>query len=175
MRLLLITTAVALAAGSAWAQSIEAVVSGEAVNSSVASVSCAQCPPLQIKKKVTYVVPEIENGSEKVELKQINGEMRLVRTEAWLGGSPVVFVSKPSEEAVRAAANGAEQADTATAAADIDIANPGNHDLAASVIDETAKTAAVQTLTQAEPAVAASVAAESSRQFDPTGLELRLN
>ncbi len=44
MRLLLITTAVALAAGSALAQSIEAVVSGEAVNSSVASVSCAQLP-----------------------------------------------------------------------------------------------------------------------------------
>ncbi|MGF6172551.1 plant virulence effector HPE1-like domain-containing protein [Ensifer sp. 4252] len=150
MRLLLITTAVALAAGSAWASSIEAVVSGDAVNSSVASVSCAQCPPLQIKKKVTYVVPEIENGSEKVELKQINGEMKLVRTEAWLGGSPVVFVSKPSEDILKAAASGTEQVDMAT-------------------------TAAVQTITQPEQAIAASMAAESSRQFDPSALELRLN
>ncbi|WP_457582469.1 plant virulence effector HPE1-like domain-containing protein [Ensifer canadensis] len=175
MRLLLITTAVALVAGSAWAQSIEKVVSGEAVNSSVATVSCAQCPPLQIKKKVTYVVPEIEKGSEKVELKQINGEMRLVRTEAWLGGSPVVFISKPSGDVLKAATGGTEQADTATAAADIDVANPGIYDLAASVVDETATTAAVQTIRQAEPAVAASVTAESSRYFDPSSLELRLN
>lgn len=175
MRLLLITTAVALAAGSAWASSIEAVVSGDAVNSSVASVSCAQCPPLQIKKKVTYVVPEIENGSEKVELKQINGEMKLVRTEAWLGGSPVVFVSKPSEDMLKAAASGTEQADMATAAAGTDASNPGNHDMAAPAIDETATTAAVQTITQAEQGVSASAAAESSRQFDPSALELRLN
>ncbi|OCP16749.1 MULTISPECIES: plant virulence effector HPE1-like domain-containing protein [unclassified Ensifer] len=175
MRLLLITTAVALAAGSAWASSIEAVVSGDAVNSSVATVSCSHCPPLQIKKKVTYIVPEIAVGSEKVELKQINGEMKLVRTEAWLGGSPVVFVSKPSEDVLKAAAGGTDQADMATAAAGTDASNPGNPDMAASLIDETATTAAVQTIKQAEQAVSASAAAESSRQFDPSGLELRLN
>lgn len=174
MRLLLITTGIALAAGSAWASSIEDVVSGQAVNSSVATVSCTQCPPLQDKKKVTYVVPEIEKGSERIELKEINGEMKLVRTEAWLGGSPVVFVSKPSDGVLKAASSGTEQADVATAAALGDLATPSMHDIAKPVIDETAKTAAVQTITRAEPAVAAAVA-ESSRHFDPTSLELRLN
>lgn len=177
MRLLLITTAVALAAGSAWASSIEEVVSGAAVNSSVATISCPKCPALQDKKKITYVVPEIEKGSEKVELKEINGEMRLVRTEAWLGGSPVVFVSKPSEgvvEAAKAAVDGSAEEDVASTTTYSDPASSNNHDVVASVIDETAKTAAVQTMTQAEPAVAATVAG-SSRHFDPTSLELRLN
>ncbi|OOG76688.1 hypothetical protein B0E45_00645 [Sinorhizobium sp. A49] len=175
MRLLLITTAVALAAGSAWASSIDAVVSGQAVNSSVAAVTCPQCPPLQNRKKITYVVPEIEKGSAKVELKEINGEMKLVRTEAWLGGSPVVFVSKPSADVIKAASGGTGQADVATAAALGDLANPGDHGAVAPTIDETAKTAAVQTMTQAGPAVTAAATGETSRQFDPTSLELRLN
>lgn len=174
MRLLLITTAVALAAGSAWASSIDTVISGQAVNSSVAAVTCAQCPPLQTRKKITYVVPDIEKGSDKVELKKINGEMKLVRTEAWLGGSPVVFVSKPPEDVVKAASDGTGQADMATAAALGDLANPVDHGTAAATIDKTAKTAAVQTMTQAGPAVAAAAAAQTSQQFDPTGLELRL-
>lgn len=175
MRMLLITTAVALAAGSAWASSIEDVVSGQAVNSSVATVSCPQCPPLQIKKKVTYVVPEIEKGSEKVELKEINGEMRLVRTEAWLGGSPVVFVSKPAESAVKADAAATDHADMATAAALGDLADQSAHAVVAPAIDETAKTAAVATITEGEPAIAASAVVAGSRQFDPASLELRLN
>lgn len=175
MRLLLITTAVALAAGSAWASSIDTIVSGEAVNASVAAVTCPQCPPLQTRKKITYVVPDIEKGSDKVELKEINGEMKLVRTEAWLGGSPVVFVSKPPEDVVKAASDGTEQADVATAAALGDLANPSDHGTVAPTIDVTAKTAAVQTMTQAGPAVAAAATGETSQQFDPTGLELRLN
>ncbi|MBP1870611.1 hypothetical protein J2Z19_000308 [Ensifer adhaerens] len=174
MRLLLITTAVALTAGSAWASSIDTIVSGEAVNSSVAAVTCPQCPPLQTRKKITYVVPEIDKGSDKVELKKINGEMKLVRTEAWLGGSPVVFVSKPPVDVVKAS-DGTGQADVATAAALGDLVNPGDHGTAAPTIDETAKTAAVQTMTQAKPAVAAAATGEASRQFDPTSLELRLN
>ncbi|NVD37982.1 hypothetical protein HT585_03880 [Ensifer sp. HO-A22] len=175
MRLLLITTAVALAAGSAWASSIDTIVSGQAVNSSVAAVTCPQCPPLQNRKKVTYVVPEIDKGSAKVELKKINGEMKLVRTEAWLGGSPVVFVSKPSEDLLKAASGETAQADMATAAALGDLADASDLGVVASTIDETAKTAAVHTMTQAAPAVAAAATGETSRQFDPTGLELRLN
>lgn len=177
MRLLLITTAVAMSAGSAWASSIEDVVSGQAVNSSIATISCQKCPALQDKKKVTYVVPEIEKGSETVELKEINGEMKIVRTEAWLGGSPVVFVSKPSEDAVeaaKAAVDGPLEADVASTTNHSDAENSNNHDVFASAIDETAKTAAVHAMTRAEPAVAATVAG-SSRHFDPTSLELRLN
>jgi hypothetical protein len=60
MRSLLITAALVLAAGTAAASSVEDVISGEAVNSSVATISCADCPPLQQKKNTSYIVPDLE-------------------------------------------------------------------------------------------------------------------
>ncbi len=104
MRSLLITAALVSAAGPTAASSIEDVTSGEAVNSSVATVSCADCPPLQPKKKHSYVVPELAPGTDRVEIKEIHGAVKSVRTEAWLGGSPVIFVNDASNEAIRAAA-----------------------------------------------------------------------
>lgn len=165
MRLLLITTLFGLVAGSATAASVEAVVSGSTDNASVATISCAECPPLQTKKKVTYVVPTIGAQGETVELKEINGEMRMVRTEAWLGGSPVVFVSKPPKDVIKAATSKSGDPAVATAATAADGDRPEAHDVAPLVIDQTAKTAAV----------GASMSEQGSRQFDPNSLELRLD
>lgn len=103
MRSLLITAALVYAAGPAAASSIDNITSGEAVNSSVATVSCEACPPLQPKKKPSYVVPDLAPGTDRVELKEIHGEVKSVRTEAWLGGSPVIFVNDASDDAIRAA------------------------------------------------------------------------
>ncbi|MCA1440544.1 hypothetical protein I6F07_10005 [Ensifer sp. IC4062] len=172
MRALLISAAFALLAGTAAASSIEDVVSGKAVNSSVATVSCANCPPLQPKKKSSYVVPEIAPGTDKVELKEVGGEVKLVRTEAWLGGSPVVFVSKAPEEVVRAAAMKVEPA-TASASVSVDLSQPGTHKVVSAEIDETAKTASVHPISRAKPVAAAM--AGNSQEFDPAGFELRLD
>lgn len=177
MRLLLTTTVFALAAGNAAASSIEAIASGKAGNTSVATISCPQCPPLQTKKKVTYVVPTIDEGAETVELRKINGEMKMVRTEAWLGGSPVVFVSKPSQEVIKAAAAKTGTPTMATASMSIDITRPEAHGITTLAIDETAKTAAVTPIgaSMAGSAAPAPVADVASRQFDPSTLELRLD
>ncbi|MDK1488749.1 plant virulence effector HPE1-like domain-containing protein [Sinorhizobium sp. 7-81] len=174
MRSLLISGAFALLAGTAAASSIEDVVSGKAVNSSVAAVSCADCPPLQPKKKSSYVVPEITPGTDKIELKEIGGEVKLVRTEAWLGGSPVVFVSKAPEEVVRAAATKTGGSATASASMGIDLRQPATGGTISPQIDETAKTAAVHAISHAEP-VAASMAKDNSQEFDPAAFELRLD
>jgi hypothetical protein len=103
MRTLLFTVASLLAAGSATASSVEVVKAGQDANNSVSQLSCTHCPPPVVTKKTSYVVPDVAPGTDRVELKQIDGEMKLVRTEAWLGGSPVVFITKASEEAVKAA------------------------------------------------------------------------
>jgi hypothetical protein len=166
MRSLLITAALVLAAGTAAASSVEDVISGEAVNSSVATISCADCPPLQQKKNTSYIVPDLEPGTDRVELKEIDGEVKSVRTEAWLGGSPVVFVSRASDEAIKAAAMEADQAAPALASADSATAPFLD-------IDETAKTSAVGILSR-EP-VSASLVGAGSREFDPSTFTLRLN
>lgn len=167
MRSLLITAALVFAAGTAAASSIEDVISGEAANSSVATISCAHCPPLQPKKKSSYIVPDLEPGTARVELKEIDGEVKSIRTEAWLGGSPVVFVSKASDEAIKAAAKKADSSTPALAVADPAAAS-------SVAIDETAKTSALGIGSRAEP-VGASMAGTGSREFDPSSFALRLD
>lgn len=103
MRALLLTFASLAAASTAGASSLERVVSGEKINHSITQLSCGQCPALIVAKKTGYIVPEIAAGTERVELKEINGEMKMVRTEAWLGGSPVVFISKASDDDIKEA------------------------------------------------------------------------
>ena len=100
MRTLILTLASLAAAGAANASSIEIVTSGRDSNGSISTISCAHCPPPSVRKRTTYIVPDIAPGTARMEVKEINGEMKLVRTEAWLGGSPVTFVTKASEEAV---------------------------------------------------------------------------
>ncbi|PST26312.1 hypothetical protein C7U60_04620 [Mesorhizobium plurifarium] len=169
MRSLLITAVLIYAAGPAAASSIENITSGESVNSSVATVSCANCPPLQPKRKPSYVVPDLAPGTDRVELKEIHGEVKSVRTEAWLGGSPVVFVNRASEEAIRAAAM--KPGEPAAADPSASTLAAGTAEIA---IDETAKTAAVATITHGAP-VAASMTSDRSRKIDPAAFNLRLN
>ncbi|MDW9461358.1 plant virulence effector HPE1-like domain-containing protein [Sinorhizobium meliloti] len=160
MRSLLITAALVYAAGPAAASSIDNITSGEAVKSSVATVSCEACPPLQPKKKPSYVVPDLAPGTDRVELKEIHGEVKSVRTEAWLGGSPVIFVNDASDDAIRAA--GMETSEPAVADISSGTLPAG---IAEIFIDHTAKTAAV----------AASMASDGSRKIDPAAFDLRLD
>ncbi len=76
MRSLLITAALVYTAGPAAASSIDNITSGEAVNSSVATVSCAACPPLQPKRKPSYVVPDLRrHGSRGAQGNPWRGEV----------------------------------------------------------------------------------------------------
>lgn len=93
--LLLATVAIAGFAAPAAASSIETIVSGSSTNGSVVSVGCGECPPLKPKdEQASYKVPVLSAGTQKVELVEQDGERKLLRTEAWMGGSPVLFVSK---------------------------------------------------------------------------------
>jgi len=105
MRSLSLTAAFLLIGGSAMASSfLPADGQARTSGNSIQSKTCADCPPIkpEIAKK-DYVVPELPVGTQTMVIRQINGEQQVVRTEAWLGGSPVVFVSKASPESLAAA------------------------------------------------------------------------
>ena len=71
---------------------------------SIETVRCTDCPALKPKLKgATYHVDAITPGTQKVEVREENGQRKIFRTEAWMGGSPVLFVSKAPAVTVEAA------------------------------------------------------------------------
>lgn len=65
-----------------------------ATSPSVNDITCTTCDERIVAPvKPRYMVPELVNGTQLNELKQRNGKTALMRTEAWMGGSPVTFVS----------------------------------------------------------------------------------
>ena len=120
MRSFFLTLACVLAGGSAMASSIQPIdgtmIGGKG---SVVDKSCAPCPPLKPKLvEKEYNVPTLSLGTQSVVIRDIDGQKRVVRTEAWMGGSPVMFVSKPTPEALAAAGEPMDGVDlTATTAA----------------------------------------------------------
>ncbi|EJB03972.1 hypothetical protein Rleg9DRAFT_2818 [Rhizobium leguminosarum bv. trifolii WSM597] len=114
MRQIFFGAAVLLMAGSAMASSIEVIGKTAApAEGSIVTESCAACPPLQAELiKKDYTVPELKPGVlQASEVRDVGGEKKIYRTEGWMGGSPVVFVSKATPEAMIAAAPSAPSAD----------------------------------------------------------------
>jgi hypothetical protein len=106
MRQIILTAAIVLTAGSAMASSIEVIGGGNATKAgSIIAKSCRSCPPLLTPEaKKDYVVPTLQPGAFQASvIKDVDGKEKLYRTENWMGGSPVLFVSKASPEAVAAA------------------------------------------------------------------------
>lgn len=90
----LLTSALILASVPALASSITPL-SSHGERGSVITKSCTGCPPPASKEEQSrYRVPVLETGPQKTEIVEIDGEKKIVRTDAWLGGSPVVHVSK---------------------------------------------------------------------------------
>ncbi|MCJ8517582.1 hypothetical protein ABID21_000353 [Pseudorhizobium tarimense] len=90
----LLTSALILASCPTLASSLTLVIT-HGGNGSVVMKSCSDCPPLKPKDEASgYKVPVLEPGVQKTEVVEIGGEKKVLRTEAWLGGSPVVYVSK---------------------------------------------------------------------------------
>jgi hypothetical protein len=119
MRPIILTAALVLAGSSAMASSIVPVENKpDDKGGSIISESCDHCPaPKVVAARKDYVVPELTPGTQTTEIRDINGEKKVVRTEAWMGGSPVVFISKATPEALAAAGEPTDGVDpTATAA-----------------------------------------------------------
>ncbi|MBX4952341.1 hypothetical protein HJA95_22840 [Rhizobium binae] len=114
MRQIFLGAAILLMAGTAMASSIEIIgKTAPRAAGSIVTESCADCPPLQAEvTKKDYTVPQLKPGAlQTTEVRDVGGEKKVYRTEAWMGGSPVVFVSKATPEAMIAAAPPAPAAD----------------------------------------------------------------
>ncbi|MBW9056506.1 plant virulence effector HPE1-like domain-containing protein [Rhizobium mesosinicum] len=107
MRQIFLNAVFLLAAGSATAGSIEVVGPNKPKEAgSIITETCEHCPPLQTEaSKKDYLVPELRPGSfQQVEVRDVDGEKKIYRTENWMGGSPVLFVSKATPEQMLALA-----------------------------------------------------------------------
>jgi hypothetical protein len=95
------------AASSALASSLEVIGSeAQAGNGSIVVKQCQTCPPLQaVQVKKEYVVPTLADGAfQQSQIRDVGGEKKLYRTEGWMGGSPIVFVTKAPTETMTASA-----------------------------------------------------------------------
>lgn len=92
MRKVVLTAALMLASGTAMASSIEVVHGSRTANDSIIAISCEGCPR-PAPKSAPQPVITLQPGTQSVSIRDIGGHRQTVRTEAWLGGSPVTFVS----------------------------------------------------------------------------------
>lgn len=112
MRKTLLTVALVLASGSAMASSIEIIGQNRTGNSSVVSVTCAACPPAVVETKSADAAPTLAPGTQEISIREVNGKKQIQRTESWMGGSPVTFVSSnalwlPQEPSIPSTADNA--------------------------------------------------------------------
>ncbi|PPJ47577.1 hypothetical protein C0075_18730 [Rhizobium sp. KAs_5_22] len=158
MRHLFLTAAFLAVTGPALASSIEIVGPAPAKGASILVVNCTTCPPLKaVEDKKAYKVPQIAPGTQAAEIVEMDGEAKLRRTESWLGGSPVVFISK---------AEGWSTDGSVIAAAAI---GPDDG------IDVNATTAAVSGGAAGAPVKAMLVGPAGPKPLDVTTYDLRLN
>lgn len=172
MRLVLVTALVFASGSAAFASSITPI-SGAHQTVSITRIACANCPAGKPEKprQVSYKVPELARGTQKIEVVDINGEKKIARTEAWLGGSPVIYVSKlpAGMTAERAIASLHPQASGSTekGIAEVVASNDG--------IDLEATTSAVKTISQANVAAAVTAPVPAPAPLALDSFQLRTN
>lgn len=170
MRLRIVVLALMSTAVAAQAGSINVVTTGKDAPRSIEKISCPTC--VMKPKKEIQSVAELAPGTQKIEIRDIGGVKKVFRTESWLGGSPVVFVSKALPDSAPVIADGqpseAESLESAPATASEKPAVSAEVDM----IDEKSMTAAVTAETGAK---AKADLLSKPASFDPSKLELRLN
>jgi hypothetical protein len=99
MRMILLAGMMSIAAAMAHAESSIDAVTTSSESTSIDRITCSACAPL---KTANEEEPELvlKQGTQKVEIREVNGVMKVFRTEAWLGGSPVTYVSKASTDLI---------------------------------------------------------------------------
>lgn len=106
MRFVIVTAVMALSSSAAFAGSIDSVMTQSNISPSQTLIICENCPPPPKPQKVTRDdEPRWKPGAENIEIREINGTKKRLSTEAWFGGSPVLFVTKaPGEDGTDTAA-----------------------------------------------------------------------
>ncbi len=169
MRLVL-ATAMALASSTAFASSIVTIGGAHSAGPSIVEKRCTDCAPLTPKTQhATYKIPELATGTQKTDIVEINGEKKIVRTEAWFGGSPVIYVSKlpdwMSDEKAVAALHPKANTSTENELATTAVSSDG--------VDIESKTGAVRADAAAGPRITEAAMSPAPLALD--GFQLRTN
>ncbi len=89
---IVLTAGMMFIGGTAMASSIEVLHGGKTSNGSVLIITCDACSSTPVASKaLTKAV--LKRGTQNISTRDVDGRKETVRTEAWLGGSPVTFVS----------------------------------------------------------------------------------
>eukprot|EP01035_Chromulina_nebulosa_P041240 gene41239-biopygen27900 len=93
MRSVLMAGLMSMSALTAHAESSIEFVKRDVSADSIDYIRCTHCAPVKTKKQAT---PELvlRPGTQTFAFKELGGVLRVYRTEAWMGGSPVTYVSK---------------------------------------------------------------------------------
>lgn len=165
MRMNILVLALLSSAVSAQASSIDVVKTGTDRSGSIEKVGCAEC--VQAAKKASMAVVELAPGTQKIEIRDVNGVKMVYRTEAWFGGSPVTVVSKALPDVPVVAESEPVKVEDVASTPEPITEQPAR---TADMIDEDATTSAVPTETGAEAKVEV-----REQAFDPGKLEFRTN
>lgn len=149
-----LATAMVLASSTAFASSITTIGGTHAPGKSIVEKRCGNCVSGPAKAaEPSYKVPDLAPGTQKIEIIDVNGEKKLARTEAWFGGSPVIYVSNVpawmSDAAATAKVQPAANGSTETAIEAVEAKDGVDTDAKTGAVTETG--AAVQTV-EAHPA-----------------------
>lgn len=179
---LMIAATICAGAGAAQAGSIEPFAPTASDRTSIVEVGCPSCAREAKEKAVEEAQVKLAPGEQIIEVREIDGEMMIYRTENWLGGSPVTMVRKAtkldlaamgaaapetnqSAEAEKDAGAEAEQAIAAETGTEPPLFEPVIANTAPVIeapgIDKDTKTSAL--------------GAEAAKPFDASKFELRLN
>jgi hypothetical protein len=170
MRLNILVIALMSSATMAQAGSIDTIKTGKDAARSIEKISCLSC--IKKPKKAEQSVVELAPGTQKIEIREVGGVRKIYRTESWLGGSPVVIVSKAMAVETPVLADAQPDAADTVASAPATISEKPAVAAEVDMIDEKSTTAAVTADIGAEMKVKVAPKTES---FDASKLELRLN
>jgi len=84
-------------AGAASAGSIEPFKATTSTRTSIVEVGCPSCARDAREKAAEEAQIKLAPGEQIVEVRNVDGEVMIYRTENWLGGSPVTMVRRASE------------------------------------------------------------------------------
>ncbi|MBU4527699.1 MAG: hypothetical protein KUA43_11820 [Hoeflea sp.] len=84
-------------AGAASAGSIEPFKATTSTRTSIVEVGCPACAREAKEKAAEEAQIKLAPGQQIIEVRNVDGQMMIYRTENWLGGSPVTMVSKATE------------------------------------------------------------------------------
>lgn len=174
---LIIAATMCAGAGAANASSIEPYTPSMNTRNSIVEFGCPSCTRVAAEKAAAEAEVRLAPGEQIIEVRDVDGQKMIYRTENLLGGSPVTMVRKASQDDL-IALGFAEPETIQTAETDKPVIGTGEQPMTAEAgsepklfepvlansapgIDEETKTSALGEAPRAD--------------FDPSKFELRLN